>query len=29
MHGGLGKMHVLFGDRMDEVMAEMNEALAA
>ena len=28
-HGGLGRMHLLFGDRMDEVMAEMNEALAA
>ena len=27
--GGLGKMHALFGDRMDDVMAEMNEALAA
>ena len=28
-HGGLGRMHVLFGDRMDDVMSEMNEALAA
>ena len=28
-HGGLGRMYVLFGDRMDEVMSEMNEALAA
>ena len=28
-HGGLGRMYVLFGDRMDGVMAEMNEALAA
>ena len=28
-HGGLGRMYVLFGDGMDEVMAEMNEALAA
>ena len=28
-HGGLGRMHVLFGDGMDEVMSEMNEALAA
>ena len=27
--GGLGRMYALFGDRMDEVMAEMNEALAA
>ena len=28
-HGGLGRMYVLFGDGMDDVMAEMNEALAA
>ena len=28
-HGGLGRMYALFGDGMDEVMAEMNEALAA
>ena len=28
-HGGLGKMYALFGDGMDEVMAEVNEALAA
>ena len=28
-HGGLGRMHALFGDGMDEVMAEMNEAMAA
>jgi len=28
-HGGLGKMYALFGDGMDEVMSEMNEALAA
>ena len=28
-HGGLGKMHVLFGDRMDDIMSEMNKALAA
>ena len=28
-HGGLGKMYALFGDGMDDVMAEMNEALAA
>ena len=28
-HGGLGRMYVLFGDRMDDVMAEVNEALAA
>ena len=28
-HGGLGRMYVLFGDRMDAVMAEVNEALAA
>ena len=27
--GGLGRMYMLFGDRMEEVMAEMNEALAA
>ena len=28
-HGGLGRMYVLFGDHMDDVMTEMNEALAA
>ena len=28
-HGGLGRMYALFGDGMDEVMSEMNEALAA
>ena len=28
-HGGLGRMYVLFGDGMDEVMSEVNEALAA
>ena len=27
--GGLGRMYVLFGDRMDDVMSEVNEALAA
>ena len=27
--GGLGRMYALFGDRMDDVMAEVNEALAA
>ena len=27
-HGGLGRMHVLFGERMDAVMAELNEAVA-
>ena len=27
--GGLGNMHQLFGDRMDDVINEMNEALAA
>ncbi len=27
--GGLGRMHQLFGDRMDKVIQEMNEALAA
>ena len=27
--GGLGKMHQLFGDQMDEVIEDMNEALAA
>jgi type I restriction enzyme R subunit len=27
--GGLGKMHQLFGDQMDKVIGEMNEALAA
>ena len=28
-HGGLGRMYGLFGDRMDDVMSEMNKALAA
>ena len=28
-HGGMGRMYVLFGDGMDDVMAEMNEVLAA
>ena len=28
-HGGLARMHVLFGDRMDGIMSQMNEALAA
>lgn len=28
-HGGLGRMYSLFGDSMDDVMSEMNEALAA
>ena len=28
-HGGLGRMYALFGERMDAVMSEMNEALAA
>ena len=28
-HGGLGRMYLLFGDKMDDVMTEMNEALAA
>ncbi|MCY3818521.1 MAG: DEAD/DEAH box helicase family protein [Gammaproteobacteria bacterium] len=28
-HGGMGRMYVLFGDGMDDVMSEMNEALAA
>jgi len=27
--GGLGKMHQLFGNQMDDVIKEMNEALAA
>jgi len=27
--GGQGRVYVLFGDGMDKVMAEMNEALAA
>ena len=27
--GGMGRMHQLFGDRMDEVIGELNEALAA
>ncbi len=28
-HGGLGKMHALFGEGMDKIMSEVNEALAA
>ena len=28
-HGGLGRMYALFGDGMDDVMGEMNKALAA
>jgi len=28
-HGGLGRMHQLFGDEMDSLIDEMNEALAA
>ena len=28
-HGGLGRMYSLFGDCMDDIMSEMNEALAA
>ena len=28
-HGGLGRMYALFGDRMENVMSEVNEALAA
>jgi type I restriction enzyme R subunit len=28
-NGGLGRMHQLFGDQMDNVIQEMNEALAA
>ena len=28
-HGGLGRMYVLFGDGMEDVMSEINEALAA
>ena len=27
--GGLGRMYALFGDKMDDVMSEVNEALAA
>ena len=27
--GGLGRMYALFGDRLDDVMSEVNEALAA
>ena len=29
VHGGLGRMYALFGDRMGDVMSEINEALAA
>ncbi len=28
-HGGMGRMHQLFGDKMDAVIDELNEALAA
>ena len=28
-HGGMGKMYVLFGEKMDDLMSELNEALAA
>ena len=28
-HGGLGRMHALFGDEMDKITVEVNEALAA
>ena len=28
-HGGLGRMYALFGERMDVIMSEMTEALAA
>jgi type I restriction enzyme, R subunit len=28
-HGGLGKMWQLFGDKTDEIIVELNEALAA
>ncbi len=27
--GGMGRMHQLFGDRMDVVIGELNEVLAA
>ncbi len=27
--GGLGKMHQLFGDQMDELIEELNEGLVA
>jgi len=27
--GGIGQMYKLFGDRMDDVIDELNEALAA
>ena len=27
--GGLGKMYQLFGERLDDVINELNEALAA
>ena len=27
--GGMGRMHQLFGERMDEVIVELNEMLAA
>ena len=29
VHGGLGRMYALFGDRMDDLMSEINEVLAA
>ena len=28
-HGGLGRMYAIFGDRMEDVMSEVSEALAA
>jgi type I restriction enzyme R subunit len=27
--GGMGRMYQLFGEKMDDVIAELNEALAA
>ena len=27
-HGGIGKMYELFGDEMDAIIEELNEALA-
>ncbi len=28
-HGGLGKVHQLFGDNLNAIIEELNEALAA
>ena len=28
-HGGLGKVHQLFGDRLESIIEELNETLAA